>query len=168
MSAAGHASTSSKSYPGASPPGSQHRHSALNETPSVPSGNYGEQSMKLSYPNKGTTVLPATRGDLSKKFKTAILPFPIQHVADAANRTTEAVKKWRAEDACPDLPSAINAARDIPAVKWLIYEEIERGTPEGVHSTRLLTEGRALLQKLAEGEGEHAEAARKILYGGRK
>lgn len=121
--------------------------------------------MEHSYPKIGTTVLPATNRDLSEKVSAVILCLPVKHVADAACRTPEAAKKWRKGFTCPDLASAINMARDIPSVKWLIYQEIEMGTPPGIFSPRLMAEAFALLQKLADGDGEHAARARDILEG---
>lgn len=122
--------------------------------------------MKLSYPNKGTTVVsPADGRDLARKVQAVILPFRLADVADAADRTTEAVKKWRRADTCPDLPSAINLARGIPAIKWLIYQEIESGAPEGVLSPKLVVSALALLQQIANGNTEHAAAARAIISG---
>ena len=123
--------------------------------------------MKLSSPNRGTTLLPAENRDLSEKVQAAILPFPVKHVADAANRTPEAAKKWRAAAACPDLASTINMAREIPAIKWLIYHEIEGGMPAGMFSPKMVVAALGLLQTMADGAGEHAAAARAILEGGR-
>jgi hypothetical protein len=121
--------------------------------------------LRYSYPNLGTTLLPATNHALKDKVSAAILPFPLKHVADAACRTTEAVKKWRSGLSCPDLASAINLARDIPAIKWLIYREIEGGAPEGIFSTRTVVEAMSLLQAIAADGGEHAAKARAILSG---
>lgn len=123
--------------------------------------------MKPSYPIKGTTVLPADGRDLAAKVQAVILPFRLADVAETANRTTEAVKKWRRADACPDLASAINMARGIPAIKWLIYQEMEGGVPEGVFSPQLVVKALALLQQLADSEGEFSQAAREIIGGGR-
>jgi hypothetical protein len=121
--------------------------------------------VKSSYPIKGTTLVPASNRDLSEKVSAAILSFPVKHVADAANRTPEAAKKWRSGLACPDLASAINMARDIKAIKWLLIQEMDGGTPDGIFSQRTVIEAMGLLQRIADGVGEDAEAARKILSG---
>lgn len=123
--------------------------------------------MQSSYPKNGTTVLPATSQDLRDKISAAIIPFQAKHVAEAACRTPEAAKKWKQGFACPDLPSAINMARDIPVIKWLIYNEIEGGAPPGVFSNKLVVEALSMLQTLADGNSEFAERARAILRGGK-
>lgn len=119
--------------------------------------------MKPSYPISGKTVVPVTGNYLGEQIAARILPFPVKLVGDAANRTPEAAKKWRNGLACPDLASTINMARSIPAVKWLVYQEMERGTPEGVYSPRLLFEAMSLLQQIANASGEHSQAARDLL-----
>jgi hypothetical protein len=123
--------------------------------------------METSYPKNGTTLLPqpATNRGLGEKISAAILPFQVKHVAEAANRTPEAAKKWRQGFSCPDLASAINMARDIPVIKWLIYREIEGGSPEGMFSNRLVVDALAMLQTLADGDSEYAQRAREILAG---
>jgi hypothetical protein len=122
--------------------------------------------MKLSSPYRGTTVLPAENRDLSEKISAIVIRLPAKRVGKIANRTTEAAKKWRQAAACADLASAINMARGIPDIKWLIYEEIEKGgTPEGMFSPQLVVKALALLQRLADGDGEHAQAARDVLGG---
>lgn len=121
--------------------------------------------MKSSYPKNGTTVVPITNKQLGERVTAAILPFRHQEVADAANRTTEAVKKWRPGLCCPDSASLLNMGRNIPAIKWLIYEELERGTPEGIITPRFITEARQLLTEIAARNGEHSDKAREILFG---
>lgn len=121
--------------------------------------------MIKSYPFTGTTLVPADGRTLAKKVQAVILPFRLNDVAVTADRTTEAVKKWRRADSCPDLASSINLARGIPAIKWLIYQEIEQGTPPGIYSPRTMVSAYTLLQNIADGNGEHAAAARAILSG---
>lgn len=120
--------------------------------------------MKPSYPNKGNLV-PVDGRELRDELQAAILPFPTKHVAEAAKRTPEAVKKWRAGLSCPDLESALNMAQGIPAVKWLIQRRIQAGAPEGIFSTRTVVEALSLLQQIADSNSEHAATARKILGG---
>ena len=114
------------------------------------------------------TVLPGekvTTQNLRDEIGAIVLRFPAKVIGEAAGRTPEAAKKWRAGYACPDLASALNLARAIPAVKYLLYREIERGAPEGVNSPRLLVEALLLLERIASSEGEHASKARAILSG---
>lgn len=142
------------------------RHSNDSSSNSFVLQQHEGSAMKPSYPLTGTTVLPATNRDLSEKVSAIVIAFPVKHVADCANRTPEAAKKWRAGDACPDSPSLINMAREIPAIKWLIYQEIEAGNPEDIYSPRLVVAAFSMLQKIADGGGEFAQEAQKILSGG--
>lgn len=122
--------------------------------------------MDNSHPNSGTRLLPLRRNEeLAKKVSAVVLSFTAKYLGRVAGRTEEAGKSWRQGRACPDLASAINMAQEIPAIKWLIYREIERGMPEGIHSPRLQVEAMALLSEVASGNGEHAERARKLLSG---
>lgn len=122
--------------------------------------------MENSYPNPGKSLLPLTTNDeLAQKVKAIVIRFPAKFVGKSAGRTEEAGKAWRQGRACPDLASTINMARDIPAIEYLVYSEIARGRPEGIHSPRLQVEAIALLTELASSDGEFAERARAILSG---
>lgn len=121
--------------------------------------------MEKSYPHKGTNVLPTDNRKLAEQISAVVLKFSAKQLGKAANRTSEAAKKWRQGSVTPDLASAINMGRDIPAIKWLIIAEMERGTPEGVVSPRLMVEAMQLLAQLADGDGEHSAKARSILKG---
>ena len=122
--------------------------------------------MVFSSPDNGKTLSTLTTNSaLAEKVSAIVIPFTAKQLGKAAGRTEEAGKAWRQGRACPDLASSINMARDIPAIKWLIYREIERGTPHGVMSPRLLTEAMALLSQIAQSNSEYAAQARAIVEG---
>lgn len=116
--------------------------------------------MQQSYP---TTVLPVTDDAMAQLVSGVILPFTRRDLADASRRTPEAAKKWKEGESAPSLASAINLARQIPAVKALIYSLIETGDTE-FESPEVQTKLRATLARVASGIDQAAAIARQALH----
>lgn len=117
-----------------------------------------------SYPKLGTTVLPVTDNAAAGLMSAVILPYSRRDLADASARSTEAAKKWKQADSAPSLASAINLARQIPEVKWLIYSLIEIGEL-AFEGERVQTKLRETLARLASGDGAAAAIAKQALIG---
>lgn len=99
--------------------------------------------------------------EFAERFSPVIEDMNVRRISKATGRSVETVKAWRARRAFPNGASLINAARQFPAVKAWLMEEID-GSSAPVHGgdvTQLLD----TLSYLAAGSGPAADMANAIL-----
>lgn len=66
-------------------------------------------------------LVPADEQQAAKSFSAVVIPFSAGELAQAAHRTKEAAKAWKAGRSLPSGWSLLNMAQDIPAVRnWML------------------------------------------------
>ena len=119
--------------------------------------------MVLSSPKYGyiCTPAPVTNQEVANEFAEQISDMSREDAAAAANRTVEAVKKWRARAQAPDSASLINSAARRPRVRaWLMWRI--GGDPVLARSPQVLSELHQFLMSVGVGEGREAQEARRL------
>lgn len=119
--------------------------------------------MVLSYPKHGyiCTRTPVTNQEVANEFAELLTDVSREEAAAAANRTVEAVKKWRAKVQAPDSASLINSATTRPRVRaWLMWKI--GGDPVLARSPQVLAELHHFLMNVGIGEGREAQEARRL------
>jgi hypothetical protein len=119
--------------------------------------------MVRSSPKFGTHVVPSpvTNRDVANEFGDLITDASVQDVADDANRTVEAAKKWRLKRQAPDSASLINSAQKRPKVRaWLMWRI--GGDPVLARSQPVMTELHQLLLEVGAGSSAEAAEARRL------
>lgn len=99
---------------------------------------------------------PVTEREVAERFAAVIIPFEVGELAQGANATKEAGKKWKAARSCPNLAKTLNMARSLGTVcGWVISEAI--GDPQAMAAMM------AGLQHIASQPGPEGAAARALL-----
>jgi hypothetical protein len=99
---------------------------------------------------------PVTEREVAERFAAVIIRFEVGELAQGANATKEAGKKWKAARSCPNLAKTINMARSIPSIGgWVIGEVM--GDPQAINAVI------AGLQYVSSQPGPEGSAARAIL-----
>jgi hypothetical protein len=92
--------------------------------------------------------------EFAEIFSPVIEDMNVRRISKATGRSVETVKAWRARRSFPNGASLINAAREFPAVKAWLLEQI------GAGDVTKLVMG---LDHLANEPGPHAQTAMAIL-----
>jgi hypothetical protein len=125
--------------------------------------NQWSEEMVLSSPKYGYICTPAsvTNQQVANEFAELLTDVSREEAAAAADRTVEAVKKWRARVQAPDSASLINSAARRPRVRaWLMWRI--GGDPVLARSPQVLSELHQFLMSVGVGEGREAQEARRL------